>query len=104
MIQCHDCEHFVRGPGDQMTFKCDPFTNIKEPECLTKWQLLRTSELTQRVERMVAAYEATLEVYKRLEPLQEKMFRHMEREIDDAEESDSWKYGDQNDEDEEPED
>jgi len=87
-----------------MTFKCDPFTNIKEPECLTKWQLLRTSELTQRVERMVAAYEATLEVYKRLEPLQEKMFRHMEREIDDAEESDSWKYGDQNDEDEEPED
>lgn len=31
-------------------------------------------------------------MYKRLAPLQEKMFRHMEREIDDVEESDKWKY------------
>ncbi len=47
---------------------------------------------------MVSAYEATLAVYKRLQPLQEKMFRHMEREIDETEESDSWKYGEEGEE------
>lgn len=93
MIQCKDCEYFDRGPGGQMGFRCDPFGTVKEPECLVKWQLLRTSELLQKVERLVAAYEATLSIYKKLEPLQEKMFRHMEREIDDVEEADSWKYG-----------
>lgn len=91
MIQCRDCELFSRGPEGQMAFRCDPFTNIKEPECLAKWQILRTAELGQRMERMVTAYEATLQIYKRLEPLQEKMFRHMEREIEDLDEGESWK-------------
>jgi hypothetical protein len=104
MIQCSECEHFVRGPGGQMTFKCDPFGNIKEPECLIKWQVLRAAELGQKMDRMVAAYEATLEIYKRFAPLQEKMFRHMEREIDEADEADSWKADlDEEDEDEGPE-
>ena len=93
MIQCGECEYFVRGPGGQLGFRCDPFSTIKEPECLVKWQLLRTNEMTQKLDRLVAAYEATLEIYKRLQPLQEKMFRHMEHEIDDTEEADSWKYG-----------
>ncbi len=103
MLQCSECEHFNRGPGGQLSFRCDPFSNIKEPECLMKWQLLRTAELTQKVDRMVAAYEATLQMYKRIQPLQEKMFRHMEQEIDEAEESDSWKYGDTEDDDDEEE-
>jgi hypothetical protein len=42
---------------------------------------------------MVRAYQATLDIYRRLAPMQEKMFRHMEREIEDVEESDRWKYG-----------
>lgn len=99
MLQCSECEYFSRGPGGQISFRCDPFSTIKEPECLTKWQLLRTAELTQKVDRMVAAYEATLAMYRRIQPLQEKMFRHMEQEIDDVEESDSWKYGDNDEED-----
>ena len=103
MIQCRDCEMFVGGPGGQMSFRCDPFTNVKEPECLVKWQILRTAELNQRVERMVTAYEATLKIYKRLEPLQEKMFRHMEREIDDIDEGEAWKLG-EDDEEEPPDD
>jgi hypothetical protein len=98
MIQCKDCEHFNRGSGGQMGFTCDPFATIKEAECLAKWQLLRTSELLQRIDRLVTAYEATLSIYKKLEPLQEKMFRHMEREIDEVEEADAWKF-DQDDED-----
>lgn len=98
MIQCTECEHFSRGPGNQVSFRCDPFGTIKEPECLVKWQLLKTSELTQKVDRMVAAYEATLAMYRKLAPLQEKMFRHMEQEIDEVEEADSWKYGDDDEE------
>ena len=43
---------------------------------------------------MVQAYQATLRMYERLAPLQERMFRHMEREIQDQEDTDSWKYGD----------
>ena len=99
MLQCSECEFFERGPNGQLTFKCDPFSTIKEPECLAKWQLLRSAELGQKVDRMIAAYEATLAIYKRLQPLQEKMFRHMEREIDEVEEGDAWKY-DEEDEDE----
>ena len=40
---------------------------------------------------MVQSYQATVAMYRRLAPLQEKMFRHMEREIDDIDESDKWK-------------
>lgn len=93
MIQCETCEYFTQGPEGQVGFRCSPFNNVKEPECLVKWQLLRLSELSQKMDRMVAAYEATVNVYKRLQPLQEKMFRYMEREIDDQEEGDAWKYG-----------
>lgn len=92
MIQCSECEHFIRGEGGQFRFACDPFSTIKEPECLTKWQLIKTDQ-------MVQAYQATLAFYRRLAPLQEKMFRHMEREIDEASEADRWK---QDWEDEEP--
>ncbi len=100
MLQCSDCEFFMREAGGRVGFKCDPFTNIKEPECLTKWQLLRSSELTQKMDRLVAAYEATLELYRRMQPLQEKMFRHMEQEIDESEDVDAWKYGVSQDDDE----
>lgn len=89
----------MREAGGRVGFRCDPFTNIKEPECLAKWQLLRSSELTQKMDRLVAAYEATLEIYRRMQPLQEKMFRHMEQEIDEAEDTDAWKYGNSDDDD-----
>ncbi len=97
MIQCKDCEHFVRAGGGQIGFRCDPFSTIKEPECLVKWQLVK-------LDVMVRAYQATVEMYKRLAPLQEKMFRHMEQEIDDINEAESWKYGGEDDEDEDEDD
>ena len=86
MIQCHECELFVQGPKGQVGFKCDPFKNVKEAECIMKWQLIK-------IDLMVRAYQATLQMYQRLAPLQEKMFRHMEQEIDDIDEADRWKYG-----------
>ncbi|MBN1488387.1 MAG: hypothetical protein JXA69_00595 [Phycisphaerae bacterium] len=92
MIQCKDCEYFIVGPDGGIGFSCNPFTNIKEPECLTKWQLIKIDAQLTKIDTMVRAYQATLEIYKRLAPLQEKMFRHVEREIDETEETDSWKY------------
>lgn len=85
MIQCSQCEFFEQRPDGSLSFSCDPFSNIKEPECLVKWQLIK-------LDTMVQAYQATVRMYERMAPLQERMLRHMEREMDEAEEADSWKY------------
>jgi hypothetical protein len=97
MIQCKDCEYFVQGPAGQVGFKCDPFGTIKEPECLVKWQLLRTAEMSQKLDKLVSAYEATLAIYQKFAPMQEKMMRHMEREIEEQDETDAWKYEEEDD-------
>ena len=86
MIQCSECEHFVRGPGGQIRFTCDPFSNIKEPQCLMKWQLIK-------IDMMVQAYQATVAMYKKLAPMQERMLRQMEQEMGEVDEADRWKYG-----------
>jgi predicted LPLAT superfamily acyltransferase len=91
MIQCQDCPHFHRNEQGQVAMSCDPFSTIVEPECLQKWQLLKTSQL-------VASYQATLEHYRRLAPMQEKMFKVMEREIDDMNEAERWKIDDEDEE------
>lgn len=84
MIQCKDCELCEIGPDGQRTFKCDPFTNIKEPECLAKWQLIR-------LDMLVANYRGMLRWQKKMEPLQDKIFRYMQREIEDIDESERWR-------------
>jgi len=94
MIQCIDCEFFRRGADGELAFACDPFTNIKEPECLQKWQLIK-------INQMVAAYQGTLEYYRKLAPLQEKMFHYMENELEDMNEAEKWKVPDEDEEDEE---
>lgn len=88
MIQCSDCEHFRRGEDGEVSFACDPFSTIKEPECLAKWQLIK-------VNQMVAGYQATLRYYERFAPMQEKMFKLMENEIDEMGESEKWKTDDE---------
>jgi len=93
MIQCKDCEFFHKAPGGEISFSCDPFSDIKEPECLTKWQLIK-------INQMVAGYQATLDYYRKLAPMQEKMFKAMERELDDMNESEKWKADDHDDQDE----
>jgi len=90
MIQCKDCEFCEMGPDGQVSLKCNPFGNIKEPDCLLKWQLLRLDLMTR-------AYMATIAEYKRIAPLQEKLYRHMSREVDEADEADKWKQSDDED-------
>ncbi len=84
MIQCKDCELFSRGPNGELSFQCDPFGTVKEPECLQKWLLIKTNQ-------MAANYQATLDYYRKLAPMQEKMFKVMERELDDMNDAESWK-------------
>jgi hypothetical protein len=79
-----ECELCELGPDGRRTFKCDPFSNIKEPECLAKWQLIR-------LDMLVAAQQHMLKWYGKLAPLQDKIFKYMQRELEDMDESESWK-------------
>jgi len=94
MLQCTECEFYRRQPDGSPHLTCDPFSTIKEPECLTKWQLIQLNVIAH-------SHQATLEMYRRFAPLQEKMFRHMEREIDEVDEADAWKQDYDDDEDHE---
>lgn len=84
MIQCEQCEFFEKSPTGEVVFRCDPFSTIKEPECLQKWQLIK-------INQMVACYKRTLNYHDQFAPMQEKMFKLMENEINELEESNSWK-------------
>lgn len=97
MLQCSECELAQIGPEGQVHLRCNPFSTIKEPACLEKWQLLK-------LESLLRAYAATLEQYRRLAPLQEKMMKFMEREMDDVDEADKWKTGYEDEDEEEDED
>ena len=93
MIQCEQCEFCEIAPDGRKAFKCDPFSNIKEPECLHKWQLIR-------LDMLLASYQSMLQWYGRLAPLQDKIFKYVQREITDIEESESWKADEEEERDE----
>lgn len=93
MIQCSDCEFYHRTENG-LSLLCDPFSTIKEPACLMKWQLLR-------INQMVSVYQASLAWQEKLAPIQDKMIKFMEREMDDISEADKWKASDDDDEEEE---
>lgn len=84
MIQCKDCELFEIDSEGRRIFKCDPFVNIKEPECLTKWQILR-------LDMLVASYRNMSAWQSRMAPIQDKIFKYIKRELDDIDEADRWK-------------
>jgi len=87
MLRCKDCEFYRQNPDGSPLLTCDPLSTIKEPECLLKWQLLQLNVIAH-------SHQATLDMYRRFAPLQEKMFKHMEQEIDDVNEADRWKLDD----------
>ena len=94
MIQCKDCEFCEVSPDGRRSFKCDPFKNIKEADCIAKWQLIR-------LDMLVASYQGMLKWYQKLAPLQDKIFKYMQREIEDMDESDQWKIDTEDGEEEE---
>lgn len=91
MIQCKDCEFYEQTDDGRRTFRCDPFQNIKEPECLMKWQILRLDLLLRH-------YQNTLSWQQKMSPIQDKIFRYIQRELDDMDEADGWKFGDSDEE------
>ncbi|MBI9018127.1 MAG: hypothetical protein JEZ07_12800 [Phycisphaerae bacterium] len=98
MIQCEDCQYFSRDEKTgRIKMTCDPFSTIISPDCLQKLQLLRLDGLCQM-------YGSMLNYYNQMAPMQKKMFKFMEHEIDDQSEADSWKQSyDDNIEDEDQE-
>jgi hypothetical protein len=91
MIQCKECEFFHKGSDGEVGFRCDPFSTIKEPECLGKWQLLK-------INQMVAGYQATLDYYRKLAPMQEKMLKVVQNELDEMSEGEKWKVDEEEEE------
>jgi hypothetical protein len=94
MIQCEQCELCEKGPDSRKMFKCDPFSNVKEAECLAKWQLIR-------LDMLLGSYQSMLKWYSKLGPLQDKIFKYVQREINDMEDTEGWKL-DQETEEENP--
>jgi len=87
MIKCIECEYFHRDESTgRITLRCDPFSTIKEPACLEKMQLLR-------LDALLHSYQMMLRWYQKLAPMQEKMFDMVKREMDEYEDTESWKYG-----------
>ena len=87
MIQCSECEFFEEDEHGRRVFRCDPFKNIKEPECLMKWQLLRLDLLVSHSHSMLAGQQ-------KMAPIQDKLFKYVKRELDDIDEADKWKIDD----------
>ncbi len=102
MILCQDCEYFQRDEQGRISLTCDPFVRIKEPECLLKWQLIKINQLFEKVSQMVEAYQATLRYYEKLAPLQDKLFKAMEHELEEMDESNKWKYTEDEEDQDEP--
>ena len=92
MLRCEDCEFFRATVEGDVELTCDPLSTIKEPECLSKLLLMQLHVVAD-------SHQATLDMYRRFAPLQEKMFKHLEREINETEEADRWKYDDDDDRD-----
>lgn len=106
MIQCSQCEYFRRGDSGEVSFACDPFSTIKEPECLAKWELIKSSEVAARLQgvqgtlqQLADSYRAMLDYQQRLQPMQDKMFKFVEREMEDVSEAEKWKLEDEDDQD-----
>jgi len=97
MIQCAECEFYSVSPDGRRTFRCDPFVNIKEPECLQKWQLLR-------LDMMVSGFQSMRMFQQKMEPMQDKLYKYVQRELDDIEDADSWKFMDDLEDEDGPED
>lgn len=85
MIQCKDCEFYTTTPDGKGILTCNPFENIKEPECLQKWQMIK-------LDMLLAGQNIVLRSQNKMAPLQDKIMRYVEREIEELDESESWKY------------
>jgi len=90
MIQCEQCDLYEIDEQGRRVFRCDPFRNIKEPECLMKWQLLR-------LDMLVGAFQGMTHWQRQMAPLQDKIMKYVKRELEELDESERWKQDDDED-------
>ena len=88
MIQCKDCELYQEDGPNGRKFLCNPFGNIKEPECIGKWTVIR-------LEMLIAMQQNIQSSQDRMAPIQNKIIKYVQREIDELEENDGWKYNEE---------
>ena len=89
MLQCQDCEFGKELPDGGIDLTCDPARNIKEPECLTKWQIL----LLQNIRRDSALVAEVMPELKTWLSLVGPLAIHANDQITEREKSDDWKHG-----------
>jgi len=90
MIQCTECEFFKTTADGKKILKCDPCATIKEPECLAKLQLFR-------LDMLIAGYQSMMASQRKLAPVQDKLLRYVQRELEDLDEADKWKADEEED-------
>ena len=90
MIQCTECEFFETTSDGKKILKCDPCSTIKEPECLAKLQLFH-------LDILIAGYQGMIASQRKLAPVQDKLLRYVQRELEDLDEADKWKADDEDD-------
>ena len=86
-MQCKDCEFSKVTSTGKRIFLCDPFENIVESQCIIKWQLIKIDQLLDAQSRQLRSQVS-------MAPLQSKIMKYIEREIQDLEDSDDWKLKD----------
>ena len=90
MIQCAECELYEVDQQGRRIFRCDPFTNIKEPHCLAKWQLLR-------LDMLLTTYHSMTAWQQKVAPMQDKILKYIKRELEDIDEAERWKFNGEDD-------
>jgi hypothetical protein len=95
MIQCTECEFFETDANGRKILKCDPCVDIKEPECLAKLQLFR-------LDMLIAGYQSMLASQRKLAPVQDKLLKYVQRELNDMDEAESWKVDEDEDDGDKP--
>ncbi len=64
---------------------------------MQKWQLLR-------LDMMVSGFQSMRMFQQKMEPMQDKLYKYVQRELDDIEDADSWKFMDDLEDEDGPED
>ncbi len=63
MLRCEDCEFFNRAPDGSPILACDPFSTIKEVECLAKWQVAHLMSISQSHEASKIGKKRAIEFF-----------------------------------------
>ena len=91
MIQCADCEFGKVQSDGTIRMTCQVARNIKEEACLTKWMLVKLTNIERMQAHKLSVSDAVI-------PLQAKFLQHNCAQIDELQKGEDWKRGTDEDE------